>query len=39
MGTVFELSTLIFLEAVISKIVLDKGLTDEQMRAVHANLE
>jgi 6-phospho-3-hexuloisomerase len=39
MGTVFELSTLIFLEAVISKIVLDKGLTEEQMRAVHANLE
>lgn len=39
MGTVFELSTLIFLEAVVSKIVHDKGLTEEQMRAIHANLE
>jgi 6-phospho-3-hexuloisomerase len=36
---VFELSTLIFLEAVVSKIVHDKGLTEEQMRAIHANLE
>lgn len=39
MGSVFELSSLIFLEAVIAKIILDKGLTEEQMRAVHANLE
>jgi len=39
MGTVFELSTLIFLEAIVAKIVQDKGLTEAQMRAVHANLE
>lgn len=39
MGTVFELTALIFLEAIISKIVHDKGLTEEGMRAVHANLE
>lgn len=39
MGTVFELSTLIFLEAIVSKIVHDKGLTEEGMRAIHANLE
>jgi len=39
MGTVFELSTLVFLEAVISHIVHEKGLTEEGMRAVHANLE
>ncbi len=39
MGTVFELSTLVFLEAIISKIVHDKGITEEGMRALHANLE
>lgn len=39
MGTVFELSTLIFLEAIVSKIVHDKNLTEEGMRALHANLE
>lgn len=39
MGTVFELSTLVFLEAIVSKIVHDKGLTEEGMRAIHANLE
>jgi 6-phospho-3-hexuloisomerase len=39
MGTVFELSTLIFLEAIVSKIVQDKKLTEEGMRALHANLE
>jgi 6-phospho-3-hexuloisomerase len=39
MGTTFELSTLIFLEAAIAKLVHDKGLTEEQMRAIHANLE
>jgi len=39
MGSVFELSTLMFLEAVISRIVHDKNLTEEGMRAVHANLE
>jgi 6-phospho-3-hexuloisomerase len=39
MGTIFELSTLVFLEAIISHIVHEKGLTEEGMRAVHANLE
>lgn len=39
MGTVFELSTLIFLEAIVSHIVHEKGLTEEGMRAIHANLE
>lgn len=39
MGTVFELSTLIFLEAVISKIIHEKGIPEEEMRARHANLE
>jgi 6-phospho-3-hexuloisomerase len=39
MGTVFELSTLVFLEAIVSHIVHEKGLTEEGMRAIHANLE
>jgi 6-phospho-3-hexuloisomerase len=39
MGTVFELSTLVYLEAVIAEIIFDKGLTEEGMRAIHANLE
>jgi 6-phospho-3-hexuloisomerase len=39
MGSIFELSSLVFLEAVIAKIIVDKGLTEEQMRAIHANLE
>lgn len=39
MGTVFELSTLVFLEAIVSYIVHEKGLTEESMRALHANLE
>lgn len=39
MGTIFELSTLIFLEATIAKIMHAKGLTEEGMRAIHANLE
>jgi len=39
MGTSFELSTLVFLEALIGEIVFDKGLSEESMRAVHANLE
>jgi 6-phospho-3-hexuloisomerase/3-hexulose-6-phosphate synthase/6-phospho-3-hexuloisomerase len=39
MGTVFELSTLIFLEAVISHIIHEKGIPEEEMRARHANLE
>lgn len=39
MGTSFELSTLVFLEAVIGEIIFDKNLTEEGMRAIHANLE
>ncbi|MEQ1558310.1 MAG: 6-phospho-3-hexuloisomerase [Methyloglobulus sp.] len=39
MGTVFELSTLVFLEATISHIIHDKGIAEEVMRERHANLE
>lgn len=39
MGTTFELSTLIYLEGTIAKIIHTKDLTEEKMRAVHANLE
>ena len=39
MGTSFELSTLIYLESVIGEIIFDKYLTEEGMRAIHANLE
>lgn len=39
MGTVFELSTLIFLEAMISHVIHEKGIAEEEMRARHANLE
>ena len=39
MGTVFELSTLCFLEALVSHIIWDKGLPEEEMRFRHANLE
>lgn len=39
MGSVFELSTLIFLEATISHIIHEKGHTEEAMRAIHANME
>ncbi len=39
MGTVFELSTLIFLESTISHIIHDKGIAEEKMRERHANLE
>jgi len=39
MGSQFELSTLIFLEAAISELIHAKGLTEEGMRAIHANLE
>lgn len=39
MGTVFELSTLHFLEALISHIIHDKGIAEEEMRTRHANLE
>jgi 6-phospho-3-hexuloisomerase len=39
MGTTFELSTLIYLEGTIAKIIHAKDLTEEKMRATHANLE
>jgi 6-phospho-3-hexuloisomerase/3-hexulose-6-phosphate synthase/6-phospho-3-hexuloisomerase len=39
MGTVFELSTLCFLEAMISHIIWEKGIPEEEMRGRHANLE
>jgi len=39
MGTVFELSTLLFLESAISHIIHDKGIAEEVMRDRHANLE
>ncbi len=39
MGSQFELSTLIFLEAAIADLIAAKGLTEEGMRAIHANLE
>lgn len=39
MGSKFELSALVFLEATIAKIIHAKGLSEEGMRAVHANLE
>ena len=39
MGTVFELSTLLFLESNISHIIHEKGIPEEIMRSRHANLE
>ena len=39
MGTVFELSTLFFLEATISHVIHEKGIAEEKMRERHANLE
>ncbi len=39
MGTVFELSTLFFLESLISHIIHEKGIAEEEMRYRHANLE
>ncbi|QWF70213.1 6-phospho-3-hexuloisomerase [Methylomonas paludis] len=39
MGTVFELSTLFFLEATVSHLIHDKGIPEEEMRSRHANLE
>lgn len=39
MGTAFELSTLCFLEGLISHIIWEKGLPEEEMRTRHANLE
>jgi len=39
MGTVFELSTLFFLESWVSHIIHEKGIAEEDMRSRHANLE
>jgi 6-phospho-3-hexuloisomerase len=39
MGTVFELSALFFLEAFVAHIIHEKGITEEEMRSRHANLE
>lgn len=39
MGTVFELSTLFFLESLVSHIIHEKGIAEEEMRSRHANLE
>ncbi len=39
MGTTFELSTLMFLEATIAHIIHEKGIPEEEMRTRHANLE
>ena len=39
MGTVFELSTLLFLESMVSHIIHEKGIAEEEMRSRHANLE
>ena len=39
MGTVFELSTLCFLEAVVSHLIWEKGIAEENMRERHANME
>ena len=39
MGAQFELSTLLFLEAVIADLIFAKDLTEDGMRAIHANLE
>ena len=39
MGTVFELSTLCFLEALVSHIIWEKGVPEEEMKTRHANLE
>lgn len=39
MGTVFELSTLCFLEAIVSHLIHEKGIPEEKMRERHANME
>lgn len=39
MGTVFELSALVFLESVVFEIIAGKGLDEAELRARHANLE
>ena len=39
MGTAFELSSLCFLEAVVSRIMDTKGISEQAMKTRHANLE
>ena len=39
MGTMFELSTLIFLEAMVSHLIHERGIAEEEMRQRHANME
>jgi 6-phospho 3-hexuloisomerase len=39
MGTMFELSTLIFLESIVSHLIHEKGIPEEEMRYRHANME
>ena len=39
MGSQFELSTLVYLEAIIADNIAAKSLTEDGMRAIHANLE
>ncbi|MFK8112158.1 MAG: 6-phospho-3-hexuloisomerase [Rubripirellula sp.] len=39
MGTAFELSTLCFLEALVSHIIWEKDVPEEKMKTRHANLE
>ena len=39
MGTMFELSTLIFLESIVSHLIHEKGIVEEEMRHRHANME
>ena len=39
MGTMFELSTLCFLEAVVAHLIWEKGIPEEKMRERHANME
>lgn len=39
MNTTFDLASLIYLEGTVARIIHDKGLTEETMRAIHANLE
>ncbi len=39
MGTMFELSTLCFLEALVSHLVWEKEIPEEKMRERHANME
>jgi 6-phospho 3-hexuloisomerase len=39
MGTIFELSTMIFLETVVGSIIETKGISEKDMKFRHTNLE